>query len=237
MLHTKTMTMKLTNTNIYELESLIRDILESIINKIDFQKLEATNKSFKNKMNDRLKYEKDDNWSLFTSSLDIIGDSMLAIFSFCNSNLEDEPDHKSGLKYLKLYGVLSAVYIQQRAIIQLIHLVNLRDLNKYSKQLNELDITFLRHVISAHPLNYNNDNVKENFKIDRNSVIRENKTITIRNNDNTIKTYNLCDSISEYFNLVEPILTKITHKLISNSYGLQTTKGTDFSDKLNRLKR
>ena len=54
-------------------------------------------------------------WNQLCSSLDVIEDSDLAIDTYINSEFAEE----NGEKYLRLYGVLQALFLQQHAVINL----------------------------------------------------------------------------------------------------------------------
>ncbi|MFT3705617.1 MAG: hypothetical protein QM802_24820 [Agriterribacter sp.] len=66
------------------------------------------------------------------------------------------------------------------------------------KEFDDLEVTFLRHCISAHPVNYSDETRKTNFKIDRNSINNWG-LLSIREEFNNTKTYNLFVSLDEYF--------------------------------------
>jgi len=53
-----------------------------------------------------------DDWNILCASMDIIGDTTLAIQNFKETGI----GQNTGEKYLKLYGLLQAIYLQQDAI-------------------------------------------------------------------------------------------------------------------------
>lgn len=83
------------------------------------------------------------NWNKLTSSLDIIGDTELAIDAFeANDFPKDE-----GSKYLILYGILQALFIQQQAVQNLTEALNL----SYSPDPLLNEIREIRHDSIGHP--------------------------------------------------------------------------------------
>jgi len=61
-----------------------------------------------------------------------------------------------GEKYLRLYGLLSATYIQQEAVLTIYRLMNVTDPAEAKKRFEALQIRSLRHKIAAHGTSYNN---------------------------------------------------------------------------------
>ena len=76
-----------TKTRLYE--NFIRDIANSIVQRIDFEKLDKEGKSFLTKTKERLRFDSDKAWRFLTSSLDTIGDSQFAIVTFINHKIEN----------------------------------------------------------------------------------------------------------------------------------------------------
>ena len=59
-----------------------------------------------------------------------------------------------GEKYLRLYGVLNAVYQQQQAILHIFKLFKCPDPKPIKQEFNNLSITQARHKLGAHSINY-----------------------------------------------------------------------------------
>jgi len=222
-----------TKTRLYE--NFIRDITNSIVQRIDFEKLDKEGKSFLAKAKERLCFDNDKGWKFLTSSLDTIGDSQFAITTFLNHKIENGKKFNTGEKYLRLYGILSAVYIQQQALLKLSDLFKTGQIDKLKKDFDNLEITFLRHCISAHPINYNNEGIKVSFKIDRNSL-KDNGLLSIRDESNNANTYNVFDSLNKYIFQSEKCLEVICQKLISNCYKTAKEKYDELNTKLDKIK-
>jgi hypothetical protein len=82
-------------------------------------------------------------WNKLTSSLDIIGDTELAIDAFEADYLPEA----EGDKYLILYGILQALFIQQEAVQNLSEALNL----SYSSDPLLNEIREIRHDSIGHP--------------------------------------------------------------------------------------
>lgn len=221
-------------TKIRQYENFIRDIVNTIVNRVDFDKLNIEGKSFLTKIKERLCFDNDNGWKFLVSSLDTIGDSQFAITTFLNHKIENGQKFNTGENYLRLYGILSAVYIQQQAILKLSDLFKTGHLEKTKTDFDNLEITFLRHCISAHPINYNQNGSKVSFRIDRNSL-NDNGLLSIRDEFNETLTYNIFNSLNEYISNAETCLKIISIKIISNCYQTAKEKYDELNEKLERI--
>lgn len=224
------------NTNIRQYEIFIRDIANSFVQRLDFEKLERNGKTFLEKAKERFCFDSNKGWMFLTSSLDTIGDSQFAIVHFLDYKFENGKIFiPGGEHYLRLYGVLSAIYIQQKSILKLCDLFKVENLTSIKDNFDKLDITFLRHSISAHPTNFNNSKEKVSYKIDRNSL-NDKGDLSVRDESNNAKTYNIFDAIIEYQSLAEMILENICIKVIENTHGTANTKKEELKEKLELIK-
>jgi len=227
--------MKYEETKIRLLESFIRNIINTVVQKIDSEKLENTGQSFLAKTKDRFRFDDNRGLKFLNSSLDVIGDAQFAIVSFEDSKIKNGKEFNTGEQYLRIYGVLSAVYIQQQAIIKLSDLVKINELSESKKEFDKLDITFLRHCISAHPINFEISKKKYSYKIDRDSI-NDNGNLSIRDEENNAKIYNIFSALEEYKKIGELYLNNIATKLIKNTYKSSEVKKKELLDKLNLIK-
>ena len=107
-------------------------------------------------------------------------------------------------------------------------------MDSLKSDFDKLEITFLRHCISAHPINFNQNGVKISFRIDRNSL-NDNGLLKIRDEFNETKTFNIYSSLNDYIFQAEICLKNISKKLISNCYQTAQGKFAELNDKLNRI--
>lgn len=104
-----------------------------------------------------LKLNKVSDWSFICSSMDIINDSLLGIENFIRFGIGGPTKYDDlGEKYIRLYGVLNATYIQQQALLNLYRISNAPDLKKAEGQVNSLAIREVRHKLGAHSVDYSN---------------------------------------------------------------------------------
>lgn len=138
--------------NLRKYESAFRDLVTL--------KNWSTNKGVK----EAIKLNKSKDWSFICTALDVIGDTTLAIDNFLEFGLEGQTDGNDfGEKYLRLYGVLNACYLQQFAVLSLYKRCNLEKPDGVKQKLNDLKIYELRNKLGAHSTDYKNkqDDKKE----------------------------------------------------------------------------
>lgn len=87
--------------------------------------------------------EDSDKWNQICSSLDVIGDSLLAIESYQDTEYPNE----GGLKYIFTYGVLQALFILQDAVSHLSEAFEI----SYQASKVLLDIRNMRNASIGHP--------------------------------------------------------------------------------------
>ena len=80
-----------------------------------------------------------------------------AIRNFLKFGLDGPTRYEDiGERYLRLYGVLNATYIQQEAILNLYKLMNVPKWNNSKKDISLLKIREVRHKVGAHSNDYLN---------------------------------------------------------------------------------
>jgi len=88
-------------------------------------------------------------WLKLCSSLDVIGDTELAMESY----LQMEEVSDNGEKYLLLYGILQVLFVQQDAVVHLMESLNL----PYSPEQALNQIRDIRNNSTGHPTKRGND--------------------------------------------------------------------------------
>lgn len=118
-----------------------------------------------------LKLSKDEDWAFLCTAMDIIGDACLAIDNFLRFGLGGPTKYnEDGERYLRLYGILSATYIQQEAVLKLYQLVNVPPTLKEGKDMiDALEIRLLRHKLCSHSTNCYDKNSRFHSDIRANS--------------------------------------------------------------------
>lgn len=179
-------------------------------------------------MKEIFRFDSEDGWMFLTSSLDVISDTQIAITHFLNNKISNGGiGYNIGERYLRLYGILSAVYIQKDAFLKLCELFKVENKSLIQSDLKQLAIIFLRHSISAHPTNYASDSGATAFKIDRMPVSDEGK-ISIRDANNKAEIFNIFDCIFDYQSKAENLFQKILEKAVKTRYKSSIEKQNDY---------
>lgn len=110
--------------------------------------LEQRIRNYANKANLYGRFGHDlDKWNILCVAMDTLGDSCLALEHYEVFGMGQE----DGEKYLKLYGLLQAVVLQQDSIIQLFQVLLGRNL-KYDADSEWGKIRELRNLTAGHPI-------------------------------------------------------------------------------------
>jgi hypothetical protein len=197
--------------------------------------------SSKGDIRETLRLSKDGDWAFLCISMDILEDACTAINSFLKFGLNGPTKYDDvGEKYLRLYGILSATYIQQEALVKVYQLMNVGPSLKEGKELvDSLLIRSLRHKLSSHSTNYHD---KETDSIQAYVPIRcdlDNFNCTYgkngRGNHNSV---DLKAAVDEHLNMMIELLDKIMEKAIKTLFkGQESSKSCiEFSKVLDDLR-
>lgn len=163
----------------------------------------------------KMKLENDFDPLRIRSCLDLIQDTESAIVSFSKFGLQkfSTKYFGDGEMYLKLYGILNAVYLQLYAIIELYEVLKLKYKKQVSNELRGLDIFEIRNIVGSHTINYkvdketlSNKTNKNFFRITQINITPKCENLNAVDGFGNIKEYNLYQSIIEYNRVSERIL-------------------------------
>ncbi len=188
-----------------------------------------------------LRLSKDEDWAFLCISMDIVEDACTAINSFLKFGLNGPTKYDDvGEKYLRLYGILSATYIQQEAMLKLCQLMNvLPTLKKGKKLVDSLLIRSLRHKLCSHSTNYYN---KESDSIQAYEPIRidldDFNCTYAKNGRGSHNSVDLKEAVDEHLNMMIELLDKTMEKAIKTLFkGQESSKScTEFSKVLDDLR-
>lgn len=153
--------------------------------------------------------EDKERWNRLCSSLDITVDTQSAIEYY----QETEFPNENGGKYLYIYGLLQAFFIQQDAVSNMhkaLYSVELSYKNDYKKLFN---LRELRNDIIGHPTDRNNG--KSFHSMSQITLTKDSFQIlsSYRNNEDKFRTVNIIEIIDHQKNGINNILEMIVAKL------------------------
>ena len=180
-------------SNIYELVSLIRDRINNPIKQ------------------SRL-IESDERWNRLCSSLDVVEDMQSAIEYYFTMKFPEE----TGGKYLFLYGLLQAFFLQQDAVSNMYKALYGEGINFKQDYKALFKIRQLRNDVVGHPTNRNKG--KSFHFISQPTITKENFQImtSYRNGIDRFSSINVIDSINTQEEEIISILKKTINRLDSD---------------------
>ena len=163
----------------------------------------------------KLKFKNAKDWIVLCCIMDLLNDTELAKQNYDQFDLTG-PTKISypGEQYLRLYGIVNAVYLQKSAIASFVELVNLPHKKKIIEDLNNLEIMQFRHIVGAHTVNFMEDNKINPHQIQRYALDQE--MISTIDSNSKFKDYNLKELILKYDNFVIELLVNATNKFINS---------------------
>jgi hypothetical protein len=180
----------------------------------------------------------DDSWSILCVSMDIIGDTCGALGNFMRFGLDGPTKYDDpGERYLRLYGLLSATYLQQDAALKVHELMKCSDHEPTRNSVYALDVRKLRNKVAAHSVDYREGKsgpVKgyapvhielRGFNCTINSLRMENS-----------ETTNLDAAVTKHCEVLTDILDRACEKALSRLDSSQEDKRRELTERVGDLK-
>lgn len=206
-------------TTIQQFNSLQKDILSEYAQKWNGKNQDS---SFRKAVKILYGFEKDFGWNILLNSFYVIDDTELAKISFKQFELQGPSRHSDiGERYLRLYGLLNAVYQQKLAIDNLLEIHKIPDKKKLSKQLSESNIIELRNKIGAHSTNFKTERADSEHNFDVYEISRpklDRDVISLLRNQNEFESFELIKDIDVFDKIIESNLSLILTKIIKKIY-------------------
>lgn len=191
---------------VYRCEQIIRDLTNDVARKI-------SGKPFRETVIARLRFANVDDWNILCSLMDVLGDTKLAKENFLKFDLSGPtkiPDY--GEQYLRLYGIVNAVYLQKSAIVSFVELVKLNGKKEIIRKIDALKIIEFRHIVGAHTIDFLDNGVKNPHQLQRSMLTDE--TLKTSDSRGNFKDYDLRNLLKEYNKFAEGLLIQATEKFI-----------------------
>lgn len=198
----------------------------------------TTNMSSDKSIKTLLKLNKEEDWGFICTAMDTIGDSCSAIKSFLRFGLDGPTRYNDfGERYLRLYGVLNATYIQQEGIYNLYKLTNVQNSGEVYDRIKDLKVRDARHKLGAHSNDYLNrkSGKQESFvpiQVELSGFICQ----CINNSTNEIEEFDLLECLNEHLQLMIELLDKTYEKTINTLYKTKGRTRDEFIERLSDLR-
>jgi hypothetical protein len=175
----------------------------------------------------------ENDWNILCSAMDLLEDTECAKENYIKFGLDGPTKYDEiGEKYLRLYGLLNALYLQKNAVIALLKYCNLSDLKKEKNEIENLKILKFRHIAGSHTINYKDHSNKNNTNINAYFITRTSlnyDSITFRNGNN-FEEINIKDSLYDFNKLIGKKIY-IVVKYLEKSFR-EMTKEKDINEKV-----
>lgn len=174
---------------------------------------------FKKELQKVLNFEYINDFHLLESCTDLIEDTDYAIQDFLVNGLETKLKSQGEL-YLRLYGILNAIYLQINAIIELVEIFKANNKKEVISKFKDLDIYKLRNMVGSHTVNYTIDNSKKPnkdntdfFRVAQNSIDKWSTNLLVVSQKTECYDFNLKQSVIDYIQVSDKILLDICNKV------------------------
>ena len=203
-------------------------------------------KDFEKDLIKQMKFQNSTDLNKYRACVDLLDDTEYALNSFFKYQLGDLKikNNDFGELYLRLYGILNAVYLQMSGFETLARLLNHPKRDNISKEFEKLDIYKLRGIAGSHTVNYmydketrQQDNVKKNtsFRIIQMNLDKEGSKLTALDENNLIFDFNILDCLYEYENKATSLLFELIEHAFNKFVNKKDIKN-EFLEKLNKLR-
>lgn len=177
-------------------------------------------------------------WSFICVAMDVIGDASLALMHFLRFSLDGATRYEDvGERYLRLYGVLSAAYVQQRAVLKLFKLMNCPNPADVHAVFSALEITSLRHQLASHSLDFLplGGGKAQAFVPVRIGLSGYSCMVT-ENRGGPTRTIDLKKAVNAHCNAVVSVLDRVYEKALKTLFKGQQKRIAEFQQKLDDLR-
>lgn len=170
-----------------------------------------------------LKFQNEVDWKRYRASIDLLNDTEYAIKDAFEYQLGRKGNSSLGEHYLRLYGILNAVYLQMSAYKEISMLLNYPQKDSVEPDFNKLNIYKLRNIAASHTVNYKYEKNKsestipsKSYRLIQSDLNYSGSHITILSENNIILKFNLINVLSEYETMSRLLLIKLINHAITN---------------------
>ena len=177
-------------------------------------------------------------WEFICVAMDVVGDAALAIDNFLCFSLDGPTRYENmGERYLRLYGLLSASYLQQEAVRKLYALMNCASPRQVDNEFAQLEIRTLRHQVASHSVDYRVPGTTElsSFVPVRIGLAGYSCMVTEGRGEST-RTIQLQDAVLAHCVAVASVLDRTYEKSLQTLFRGQRAKIAEFQAKLEDLR-
>jgi hypothetical protein len=205
-----------------------------------FRKMVNAKVRGKGSIKELLKLNRDTDWDFLTAAMDIVDDASVAIANVKRFGLSGPTKYDDlGEKYLRLYGLLSATYIQQQAILTIYEIMRVPNVKKMKASFDALHLRTFRHKISAHGTDYLNRTTGSKEAYVPLQIELGDKNVTAVKHASSISMHerlNIPEAIDSHITMMIDVMDTISEKAIKTLFKGQEKRRKEFEDELSELR-
>jgi hypothetical protein len=181
------------------------------------------------------------------SCVDLLEDTENAIINFCEYQLNtDFVNDDLGERYLRLYGILNAVYLQIHAIIEIAEIVKYPFKKKIFNALSNHKIFELRNIAASHMVNYKSGksrtfisppNRLNYFRLTQCNFKPDGSLLAMVDGFGNYEEYNLKELVYNYNTCSEKWLIKLVEKYSTSLFKMNPRLQQTYREEINILKK
>ena len=204
--------------------------------------IHGTNEEINIKIKKKLKFQHECDILRFRSCIDLIEDTESTITHFSTFGLEKfnkRTGKNFGEMYIKLYGILNAIYLQLNAIIEIYEICKIPNKKDIVSKFRNHRIFELRNIMGAHTSNFEDKsdymppNFNHNsFRITQMQLNAKGNNLHAVDSFGNIKEFNLYELVMSYNMLSEKVLydgcDEYMDRLFRNSISKKTELFTHY---------
>lgn len=183
----------------------------------------------------KLIFQYQDDFKKMRSCIDLLEDTEDALINFFEYQLvTDRTKSNLGEIYLRLYGVLNAVYLQMQSIIEIAEIVRYPSKQTIKEKIEALKIIEIRNIAGAHTVNFITNRTKKfktpklkknHFKLTQTEIREDGRNLTLVDGYGNYEQVNLYVKLLEYCKVSDSLLLDIisnyTDRLFKNNPSLK----------------
>ena len=177
-------------------------------------------------------------WEFVCVAMDVIGDASAALDNFLRFSLDGPTKYEdTGERYLRLYGALSAAYLQQESARKLYALMNCPSPKRIDERFAALEIRTLRHQVASHSVDYRELGSQQvNAYVPIRFDLRGFTCSVTEGRGNSSRTVKLDAALVSHFQAVTDTLDAIYEKSVKTFYRGQRNRIAEFNGTLADLR-
>lgn len=184
-----------------------------------------------------LRLQDDRDWDFICVAMDIVGDASLALESFLKFSLDGPTRYEDiGERYLRLYSLLSAAYVQQQAVLELYKLMKCPNPKNIKAEFEKLKIRTLRHQLASHSLNFRAEENRIQAFVPVRIGLEGFSCMVTENRGDATRTIKLDEAVKTHCIVVASVLDRIYEKSVQTIFEGQSAKIAKFNKKLEDLR-